>query len=89
MKQNKTTSDMYSSFDLGKVQNLIEGSYSVLMYRRLPSSGIYPPNLPNKAINVLHSQIRHYFENADLEDEIVLDVTIVQNIILNCFNGRY
>ena len=80
---------MYSSFDLGKVENLIEGSYSVLMYRRLPSSSIDTPILPNKAINVLHSEIRYYFENADLDYEIVLDVTTVQNIILNCFNGRY
>ena len=59
LKQSKTTSGMYSSFDLGKVQSLIEGSYSALMYRRLPSSSIYTPNLPNKAINVLHSEIRY------------------------------
>ena len=90
LKQNKTTSDMYSSFDIGKVQNVIEGSYSLLMYKRLPNSSIYVPNTPIKAINILHGQIRYHLKNAsnNFEDKIVLDIQTVQNIISNCFNGK-
>lgn len=90
LKLNKTSSDMYSSFDTGKVQNVEEGSYSLLMYKRLPNSSIYVPNIPIKAINILHGQIRYHFENAsnNFEDKIVLDIQTVQNIISNCFNGK-
>lgn len=90
LKANKTTSDMYSSFDLGKVQNVLEGSYSLLMYKRLPNSSIYIPNQPIKIIDVPHTDIRYYLEGLinDMDMQVVLDVQIVQNIILNCFNGR-
>ena len=72
------------------MQNVIEGSYTLLMYKRLPNSSIIVPYMPIKAINILHSQIQHHFENAinNFEDEIVLDIQTVQNIILNCFNGK-
>ena len=86
LKQNKTTSDMYSSFDVEKVQNVIEGSYNLLMYKRLPNSSTYVPDMPIKAMNVLHSQIRYHFENAI--NKIFLDIQIVQNIIVNCFNRK-
>jgi hypothetical protein len=89
-KPNKTTSDMYSSFDIGRVQNVLEGSYSLLMYKRAPNSNIYVPNVLSKTIEVLHIDIRYYFEDRtkNLDSPVVLDIKIVQNIILNCFNGR-
>ena len=73
---------MYSSFDVEKVQNVIEGSYNLLMYKRLPNSSTYVPDMPIKAMNILHSQIRYHFEKAinNFEDKIVLDIQTVQNI---------
>jgi hypothetical protein len=89
-KPNKTTSDMYSSFDIGRVLNVLEGSYSLLMYKRAPNGNIYVPNVLSKTIEVLHIDIRYYFEDRtkNLDSPVVLDIKIVQNIILNCFDGR-
>ena len=89
LKSNKTTSDMYCSFDIGKVQNITEESYTKLMCKRLLNSNIYSPIAPIKALNVLHSDIRYYFEDTmqNLDDRIVLDIELVQEIFLNCFNG--
>jgi hypothetical protein len=90
LKPNKTTSDMYSSFDIGRVQNVLEGSYSLLIYKRLPKSNIYVHNVLSKIIDVLHIDIRYHFDDRtkNLDSPVVLDIKIVQNIISNCFNGR-
>lgn len=89
LKSNKTTSDMYFSIDIGQVQNITDESYTILMNKRLLNSNIYSPIAPIKALNVLHSDIRYYFEDTmqNLDDRIVLDIELVQVIIQNCFNG--
>ena len=38
LKPNQMTSDIYWSFDVGKVQNITEASYTILIYKRLLNS---------------------------------------------------
>jgi hypothetical protein len=41
-------------------------------------------------MDVLHSDIRYYFEDKinNLDTQVVLDIQKVQNILLDCFDGR-
>ena len=81
LKPNQMTSDIYCSFDIGKVQNITEASYTILIYKRLlNSSSIFIPIAPIKSINVANSDIRYYFENTmnDLDGKVTLDTKTVQ-----------
>ena len=90
MKTTKSTSDIYGSFDICKVLNILVQSYTVCMYSRSSNSNIYSPNIPSKIIIVLHSDVRYIITNIDtsFDDKIHLDIKTVENIIINSFNGR-
>ena len=41
LKPNQMTSDIYCSFDIGEVQNITEGFYTILIYKRLLNTAAF------------------------------------------------